>query len=166
MISLLEDRPEDVRGGELPGGGRVHRARPALLARSDRSGGVQAAYLLRLRAMHPDSGGDTAAAATVTAAYDALRSGVRRGELLAMATVDREGEPGAGPPGAAAQPAADPPACWPTRQGGGSWGRPGFRTRPGGPSYAGRSRRSGRRRGFRRTSRTWRHWIKSRTCWW
>jgi curved DNA-binding protein CbpA len=52
---------------------------------------VRRAYLLRLRAAHPDSGGDTRAAAAVTAAYDALRSGVRRGELLAAATVDRGG---------------------------------------------------------------------------
>ena len=50
---------------------------------------VRRAYLLRLRAAHPDNGGDTGAAAAVTAAYDALRSGVRRGELLAAATVDR-----------------------------------------------------------------------------
>ncbi len=49
---------------------------------------VRRAYRLRLRAVHPDNGGDTRAAA-VTAAYDALRSGVRRGELLAAVTVDR-----------------------------------------------------------------------------
>jgi hypothetical protein len=61
---------------------------------------VRAAYLLRLRAVHPDSssGGDSTAeaAAAVTAAYDALRSGVRRGELLAAVTVDREFAPVAG----------------------------------------------------------------------
>jgi hypothetical protein len=54
---------------------------------------VRAAYLLRLRAVHPDNGGDADAAAAVTAAYDALRSGVRRGELLAVVTVDREPAP-------------------------------------------------------------------------
>jgi curved DNA-binding protein CbpA len=42
-------------------------------------GEVRAAYLLR--AAHPDNGGDAAA---VTAAYDTLRSGVRRGELLSV----------------------------------------------------------------------------------
>jgi hypothetical protein len=50
---------------------------------------VRRAYLLRLRAVHPDNGGDTGAAAAVTAAYDAIRSAVRRGELLAAATIDR-----------------------------------------------------------------------------
>jgi hypothetical protein len=54
---------------------------------------VHAAYLLRLRAVHPDSGGDAGAAAAVTAAYDALRSGVRRGELLAAVTIDRDTVP-------------------------------------------------------------------------
>jgi hypothetical protein len=54
---------------------------------------VRSAYLLRLRAVHPDHGGDAGAAAAVTAAYDALRSGVRRGELLAAVTVDREDVP-------------------------------------------------------------------------
>lgn len=53
---------------------------------------VRRAYLTRLRAVHPDKGGDSGAAAVVTAAYDALRSGVRRGELLAAAMVDR-GDP-------------------------------------------------------------------------
>jgi hypothetical protein len=52
---------------------------------------VRRAYLLRLRAAHPDNGGDTTAAAAVTGAHDALRSGGRRGELLAAATVDRGG---------------------------------------------------------------------------
>lgn len=46
-------------------------------------GQVHDAYLLRLRAVHPDSGGDEVCAAAVTAAYSALRSGVRRAELLA-----------------------------------------------------------------------------------
>jgi hypothetical protein len=54
---------------------------------------VHAAYLLRLRAAHPDNGGDAGAAAAVTAAYDALRSGVRRGDLLTAVTVDRESTP-------------------------------------------------------------------------
>ena len=49
---------------------------------------VRSAYLLRLRAVHPDNGGDMDAATAVTAAYDALRSGVRRGELLTTAAVD------------------------------------------------------------------------------
>ena len=54
---------------------------------------VRAAYLLRIRAVHPDNGGDAAAAAAVTAAYDALRSAGRRGELLAAVTVDRDSTP-------------------------------------------------------------------------
>jgi hypothetical protein len=49
---------------------------------------VHAAYLLRLRATHPDHGGDTGAASAVTAAYDALRSGVRRGDLLSAVTAE------------------------------------------------------------------------------
>jgi hypothetical protein len=53
---------------------------------------VRRAYLHRLKAVHPDTGGDPEAAAAVTAAYDALRSGVRRGELLTAAMVDR-GDP-------------------------------------------------------------------------
>jgi hypothetical protein len=50
---------------------------------------VRRAYRARLRVVHPDAGGDAAAAAAVTAAYDALRSGVRRGELLAAAMTER-----------------------------------------------------------------------------
>jgi hypothetical protein len=50
---------------------------------------VRRAYRARMRAVHPDAGGDTDAAAAVTAAYDALRSGVRRGELLAAAMITR-----------------------------------------------------------------------------
>jgi hypothetical protein len=57
---------------------------------------VRAAYLLRLRAAHPDGGGNGEAAAAVTAAYDALRSEVQRGELLAAVTVDRDGAATAG----------------------------------------------------------------------
>jgi curved DNA-binding protein CbpA len=53
---------------------------------------VRRAYLHRLKAVHPDNGGDPDAAAAITTAYDALRSGVRRGELLAAAMVDR-GDP-------------------------------------------------------------------------
>ena len=53
---------------------------------------VRRAYLHRLKAVHPDNGGDPEAAAAVTAAYDALRSGVRRGELLTAAMVNR-GDP-------------------------------------------------------------------------
>jgi hypothetical protein len=56
---------------------------------------VRRAYLARLRAVHPDAGGDQSAAA-VTAAYSAVRSGVRRGELLAAAMTDR-GDPPPGP---------------------------------------------------------------------
>jgi curved DNA-binding protein CbpA len=69
---------------------------------------VRRAYLLRLRAVHPDSGGDAAAAAAVTAAYDALRSGVRRGELLAAATVDRGDIPDVGRAGRGRGPARRP----------------------------------------------------------
>jgi curved DNA-binding protein CbpA len=50
---------------------------------------VRRAYRARMRAVHPDAGGDTYAAAAVTAAYDALRSGVRRGDLLAAAMITR-----------------------------------------------------------------------------
>jgi len=56
-------------------------------------GEVRAAYLLRMRAVHPGLGGDAQAAAAVTAAYDAVRSAVRRGELLAAVTIDRESQP-------------------------------------------------------------------------
>jgi hypothetical protein len=50
---------------------------------------VRAAYLLRMRAAHPDNGGDADAAKAVQAAYEALRSGVRRGEVLAGLMSDR-----------------------------------------------------------------------------
>jgi hypothetical protein len=50
---------------------------------------VRRAYRARLRVVHPDAGGDTDAAAAVTAAHEALRSGVRRGELLAAAMTGR-----------------------------------------------------------------------------
>jgi curved DNA-binding protein CbpA len=50
---------------------------------------VRRAYRARMRALHPDAGGDADAAAAVTAAYDALRSAVRRGELLAEAMIWR-----------------------------------------------------------------------------
>jgi hypothetical protein len=53
---------------------------------------VRRAYRARLRVVHPDAGGDGGAAAAVTAAYVAVRSGVRRGELLAAAMTDR-GDP-------------------------------------------------------------------------
>jgi hypothetical protein len=59
---------------------------------------VRAAYLLRMRAAHPDNGGDADAAQAVQAAYDALRSAVRRGEVLAGLMTDR------GPPSAAREP--------------------------------------------------------------
>ena len=51
---------------------------------------VHTAYLRRMRAVHPDAGGDAEAAQAVQAAYDALRSGVRRGELLAALMTDRD----------------------------------------------------------------------------
>lgn len=51
---------------------------------------VRAAYLRRMRAVHPDAGGDAEAAQAVQAAYDALRSGVRRGEQLAALMTDRD----------------------------------------------------------------------------
>lgn len=54
---------------------------------------VRRAYRARMRAVHPDAGGDTSAAAAVTAAYEALRSGVRRGELLAAAMTERTDPP-------------------------------------------------------------------------
>ena len=54
---------------------------------------VRAAYLVRMRAVHPDSGGDADAAKAVTAAYEALRSGVRRGEQLSALVTDRGGPP-------------------------------------------------------------------------
>ena len=60
---------------------------------------VRAAYLLRMRAVHPDNGGDSEAAAAVTAAHDALRSAGRRGELLAAVTVDRDSPPAGEPSG-------------------------------------------------------------------
>jgi curved DNA-binding protein CbpA len=59
---------------------------------------VRAAYLLRMRAAHPDNGGDVDAAKAVQAAYETLRSGVRRGELLAALMTDR------GPPSSAHEP--------------------------------------------------------------
>jgi curved DNA-binding protein CbpA len=51
---------------------------------------VRAAYLRRMRAVHPDAGGDAEAAQAVQAAYEALRSGVRRGEQLAALMTDRD----------------------------------------------------------------------------
>ncbi|HEY3735693.1 MAG TPA: J domain-containing protein [Streptosporangiaceae bacterium] len=120
---------------------------------------VRAAYLLRLRAVHPDNGGDAGATAAVTAAYDALRSGVRRGELLAAVTVDRE-------------PAPVPvrPAWWRAA-------RPGVRVVPGRAragcpmrrgerSCGGRWRRRGSSRAGRHTSPTKPPWTRSPTCWW
>jgi curved DNA-binding protein CbpA len=78
---------------------------------------VRQAYLHRLKAAHPDNGGDPEAAAVVTAAYDALRSGVRRGELLTAAMVDR-GDPSpphrrrpGRPRGSGAQPGVVPDAA-------------------------------------------------------
>jgi hypothetical protein len=58
---------------------------------------VRRAWRARMRAVHPDAGGDNAAAAAVTAAYEALRSGVRRGELLAAAMTERTDPPAAPP---------------------------------------------------------------------
>jgi curved DNA-binding protein CbpA len=39
---------------------------------------VRAAYLVRLRAVHPDNGGDTRCAAAVTAAFESSMPGVTR----------------------------------------------------------------------------------------
>lgn len=66
-------------------------AGPSVQPRSDGCE-VHRAFRAGLRAVHPDAGGDSDAAATVTAAYTALRSGVQRGELLSSAMTDR-GEP-------------------------------------------------------------------------
>jgi hypothetical protein len=63
---------------------------------------VHAAYRLRLRATHPDSGGDVVCAAAVTAAYSALRSGVRRADVLGVVAVGALAGDGAGPAGGAA----------------------------------------------------------------
>jgi curved DNA-binding protein CbpA len=63
---------------------------------------VRTAYLRRMRAAHPDAGGDAEAAQAVQAAYESLRSGVRRGEQLAALMTDRDNrrtsvyEPGTG----------------------------------------------------------------------
>jgi hypothetical protein len=51
---------------------------------------VRAAYLRRMRAVHPDAGGDAEAAQAVQAAYEELRSGVQRGEQLAALMTDRD----------------------------------------------------------------------------
>jgi hypothetical protein len=87
---------------------------------------VRSAYLVRLRAVHPDNGGDSGCAAAVTAAYDALRSGVRRGELLAAVTVAGDGVLVPVPLGAAGwlrARAARPPRE--SEEGRGAGGRPG-----------------------------------------
>lgn len=65
---------------------------------------VRAAYLARMRAVHPDAGGDNDAAAAVSAAFEALRSGVRRGELLAAVMTDRDRPPRVSGPGTGGVP--------------------------------------------------------------
>jgi curved DNA-binding protein CbpA len=100
---------------------------------------VRRACLRRLRAVHPDNSGDARAAAAVTAAYEALRSGVRRGELLTAAMVDR-GDPA--PPRGARRPAVR--AAQQRRR--------ACRMRRGARSCARRSQRRGRRRDCRRSS--------------
>ncbi len=120
---------------------------------------VRRAYLLRVRAVHPDSGGDAAAAAAVTAAYDALPSGVRRGELLAAATVDRGDIPqgsGAGRRRGPARRGADGRVV--------VRGRGRCRMRRGARSCGRRSRRRGRHRACRRSSPMRRRWGRSRIC--
>ncbi len=62
---------------------------------------VHDAYRLRLRAVHPDSGGDEVRAAAVTAAYTALRSGVRRADLLGAVSLGVLAGDGTGPEGGA-----------------------------------------------------------------
>jgi hypothetical protein len=63
---------------------------------------MRTACLRRMRAVHPDAGGDAEGAQAVQAAYEALRSGVRRGEQLAALMTDRDAprtsvhEPGTG----------------------------------------------------------------------
>lgn len=63
-------------------------------------GQVRRAYLRRLRAVHPDAGGDSECAAAVTAAYDALRSPGGRALAAEAAMLAADGdaitEPGAG----------------------------------------------------------------------
>ena len=81
MTELL-DRPAGADDGVAGGGGRVPGAGPARIARTWMTRTCAALTVHRMQAAHPDNGGDPAAAAAVTAAYDALRSGVRRGELL------------------------------------------------------------------------------------
>lgn len=61
-------------------------------------GEVRQAYRERLRAVHPDTGGNSECAAAVTAAYDALRSPARRAAAAeeAWLAVDGGGLPGPG----------------------------------------------------------------------
>jgi curved DNA-binding protein CbpA len=87
-VTDVVDRPVGA-GDEWPGGVDAFRVLGLPYSPDLTDEDVRRAYLLRLKAVHPDRGGDTQAAAAVTAAYEALRSGVRRGELLAAATVDR-----------------------------------------------------------------------------
>ena len=147
MTELL-DRPagtgdsgEDGDGG---GGGGVDAFGVLGLSYSPEltDGQVRRAYLARLRVVHPDAGGDAGAAAAVTAAYVALRSGVRRGELLAGAMTDR-GEPARG-------------------RGRGRARMRRCRMRRGARSCAGWWRRRGGLRVCRRISRIRRRWRGSR----
>jgi hypothetical protein len=86
---------------------------------------VRSAYVYRLRAVHPDNGGDHVCAAAVTAAFEAVRWGVRRGELLAAVTVERAAV--AVPVGAAGwrARAGGPPRGGGEEEGRGPGGRPG-----------------------------------------
>jgi hypothetical protein len=106
MTDVL-DRPAGTED-EDPGGADAFQVLGLPYSADLTDDDVRRAYLIRLRAAHPDSGGDSTAAAAVTAAYDALRSGVRRGELLAAATLDR---------GGAAVPVRRRPVAW-SRPGG------------------------------------------------
>jgi curved DNA-binding protein CbpA len=84
MTDVL-DRPAATGDEDGGGGGDAFAVLglPYLPALTEED--VRRAYRSRLRAVHPDAGGDEEAAAAVTAAFAALRSGVRRGELLAAA---------------------------------------------------------------------------------
>lgn len=108
MTELL-DRPAGAGEGDGDGAGGADAFRVLGLPYSPdlTDADVHRAFRARLRAVHPDAGGDRDAAAAVTAAYTAVRSGVRRGELLAAAMTDR-GDPPA--PSWRARVGADAPA--------------------------------------------------------
>lgn len=88
-VTDMLDRADDTADGADATGADAFRVLGLPYSPELTDADVRGAYLLRLRAAHPENGGSTEAAAAVTAAYDALRSGVRRGELLAALTMDR-----------------------------------------------------------------------------